>query len=163
MKKALIIILSIISVLTLSITSVYVSISRALETKNIKSNISNNLLTGLIYDENGNKTEIFKTVLLLTTLDEDTVVKLINNEKANKILTDLINSVYDYNLTGDSKYKYTPQQIISLVKNNLDEVTAEINYNLDASDKKEIINYVENHINYIIDTIYKIDLGDYRP
>ena len=91
------------------------------------------------------------------------LVKLINNEKANKILTDLINSVYDYNLTGDSKYKYTPQQIISLVKNNLDEVTAEINYNLDASDKKEIINSVVNHINYIIDTIYKIDLGDYRP
>ena len=54
-----------------------------------------NLLTGFIYDESGNKTEIFNTILRLTPLDEETVIKLMENETANDILTDIVNSIYD--------------------------------------------------------------------
>ena len=40
-----------------------------------------------------------------------------NNETANDILTDIVNSIYDYHLTGDEQYKYTSKQIIDIVEN----------------------------------------------
>ena len=117
---------------------------------------------GDIYDKNGNKTEIFNTILRLTTLDEDTVVKIMNNETANDILTDIVNSIYDYHLTGDEQYKYTSKQIIDIVENNMDKVLSEIDYSISEEDRKSVMNYTKNHTDEIIDTIYKTDIGDYQ-
>ena len=85
-----------------------------------------------------------------------------NNETANNILTDIVNSIYDYNLTGEEKYKYTSKQIIDIVENNIDKVLSEINYNISEEDRQSVINYTKNHTDYIIDTIYKTDIGDYQ-
>jgi hypothetical protein len=163
MKKITVTILSILLVLLLTITNLYISISDSLKSDSIKTNIKNNLLTGLIYDDDGNKTEIFKTILRLTTLDEETVVKLMENETASNLLTDLVNSIYDYNLTGDENYKYSREKIISLVEDNLDKVMSEIDYNLSSSDRREVLNYVRNNTDYILNTIYSTDIGGYRP
>ena len=35
--------------------------------------------------------------------------------EANDIITDIVDSIYDYNLTGDSSYKYTKEEILKLV------------------------------------------------
>jgi hypothetical protein len=163
MKKITVTILSILLVLLLTITNLYISISDSLKSDSIKTNIKNNLLTGLIYDDEGNKTEIFKTILRLTTLDEETVVKLMENETASNLLTDLVNSIYDYNLTGDENYKYSREKIISLVEDNLDKVMSEIDYNLSSNDRREVLNYVRNNTDYILNTIYSTDIGGYRP
>ena len=85
-----------------------------------------------------------------------------NNETANNILTDIVNSIYDYNLTGEEKYKYTSKQIIDIVENNMDKVLSEINYNISEEDRQSVINYTKNHTDDIIDTIYKTDIGDYQ-
>lgn len=161
MKKIFICILSIVLTITIITTIIYTSIANSLKEETVKSSIRENLLTGFIYDDNGNKTEIFKTILELTTLDEETVIKLIENEKANEILTDIVNSIYDYNLTGEESYKYTPEQIIDIVESNMDQILTEINYNISQQDRKEVINYTKTNTNYIIDTIYSTDIGDY--
>lgn len=161
MKKIFICILSIVLTITIITTTIYTSIANSLKEETVKSSIRENLLTGFIYDDNGNKTEIFKTILELTTLDEETVIKLIENEKANEILTDIVNSIYDYNLTGEESYKYTPEQIIDIVESNMDQILTEINYNISQQDRKEVINYTKTNTNYIIDTIYSTDIGDY--
>ena len=143
-------------------TIFYSTLSHSIAEGKIKESIKNNLLTGFIYDDNGNKTEIFNTILRLTPLDEETVIKLMENETANDILTDIVNSIYDYNLTGDSSYKYTSDQIIRLVEDNMDKVLEEIDYPLSEKNREETLDYVRTHTDYIIDTIYQTDIGDYR-
>lgn len=161
MKKNVIAILSAILVIMLSLDSMYLALSDSVSRDNVKSNIKNDLLSGFIYDEEGNKTEIFKTLLRLTTLDEETIIKMMENETMDELLTDVVNSIYDYNLTGDSSYKYTGSKIISLVEDNMDKILSEINYTISSEDRKEVIDYVHNNTDYIIDTIYSTDIGDY--
>ena len=116
MKKVFTMICCLILSLSIILEIGYVSLSNAITENKVKESVKQNLLTGFIYDKNGNKTEIFNTILRLTTLDEDTVVKIMNNETANGILTDIVNSIYDYHLTGDEQYKYTGKQIIDIVE-----------------------------------------------
>lgn len=161
MKKIILIILNFLLTITIIINITYISLSNAITTTNIKQSIKDNLLTGLIYDDNGNKTEIFNTILSLTTLDEPIVIKIMENKTADKIITDIVNSIYDYNLTGDESYKYTQNQIINLVENNIDTILNQINYYITKEERQEIITYTNNNIDYIIDTIYSTNLGDY--
>ena len=162
MKKVFTMICCLILSLSIILEIGYVSLSNAITENKVKESIKQNLLTGFIYDKNGNKTEIFNTILRLTTLDEDTVVKIMNNETANDILTDIVNSIYDYHLTGDEQYKYTGKQIIDIVENNMDKVLSEIDYSISEEDRKSVMNYTKNHTDEIIDTIYKTDIGDYQ-
>ena len=162
LKKILNICLCILLSFSIIGTTFYVSLSNSITEKQIKESIKKNLLTGFIYDESGNKTEIFNTILRLTPLDEETVIKLMENETANDILTDIVNSIYDYNLTGDDSYKYTPERIIQIVENNMDKVLREIDYPITEKEREETLDYVRTHTDYIIDTIYQTDIGDYR-
>ncbi len=161
MKKFFVVIFSIMLFLLAVGTNVYIAIANSIKEETIKTNIRENLLTGFIYDDNGDKTEIFKTILRLTTLDEETVIKLMENETADEILTDIVNSIYDYNLTGDESVKYTGEDIIQIVEDNMDKILSEINYNLSANDRQEVIDYTHTHTDYILDTIYSTDIGDY--
>lgn len=162
MRRFLNICLCILLSVSIMGTIFYSSLSHSIAEGKIKESIKNNLLTGFIYDDNGNKTEIFNTILRLTPLDEETVIKLMENETANDILTNIVNSIYDYNLTGDSSYKYTSDQIIRLVEDNMDKVLEEIGYPLSEKNREETLDYVRTHTDYIIDTIYQTDIGDYR-
>ena len=162
MKKVFTMICCLILSLSIILEIGYVSLSNAITENKVKESVKQNLLTGFIYDKNGNKTEIFNTILRLTTLDEDTVVKIMNNETANDILTDIVNSIYDYHLTGDEQYKSTGKQIIDIVENNMDKVLSEIDYSISEEDRKSVMNYTKNHTDEIIDTIYKTDIGDYQ-
>ncbi len=152
-----------IVVLTISITGeiIYLSITESISKEKIKESINQTLLKGLIYNDNGDKTEIFKAIMRITKLDEETVIKLMNNETANKYIIDIVNSIYDYNLTGDDNYKYKKQEITEIVEENIDQVLDEIDYTLSTEDKQEVIDYTINKGDYIIDTIYSTNIGDY--
>ena len=162
MKKYILPILSITLGITIIAEITYVSLSNSITDNQIKESIKSNLLTGLIYDDNGNKTEIFYTILNLTNLDEETVIKLMNNKKADKIITDIVDSIYDYNLTGDNSYKYTKTKIITIVEENIDEILEEINYNITEKQRQEILDYTYNNTDYIIKTIYSTNIGNYK-
>lgn len=161
MKKIITTTLSILLALTIILEITYTSLSNSITENKIKESIKKNLLTGLIYDDNGNKTEIFNTIVRLTTLDEDTVIRLMENETADGIITDIVNSIYDYNLTGDESVKYTGDEIISIVEDNIDKVLSEINYPITKEEREETITYTKTHTDYILDTIYSTDIGDY--
>lgn len=161
MKKISITTLSIILTIAIITEITYTSIANSITETKIKESIKENLLTGFIYDDNGNKTEIFNTILRLTTLDEETVIKLMENETADNIITDIVNSIYDYNLTGDESYKYTGPEIIKIVEDNIDQVLSEINYSITAKERSEVISYTHNNTDYILETIYSTDIGDY--
>lgn len=162
MKKFLTSILSFILVISILGEIGYITIANSISSDNIKTSIKNNLLTGFIYDDKGNKTEIFNTILRLTGLDEETAIKIMENETADAIITDLVNSIYDYNLTKEDKYKYSKEKIISLVEDNIDKILQEIDYNISAYDRNEVLEYTRTHTDYIIDTIYSADIGDYK-
>lgn len=161
MKKITISILSFILSITIITQIVYTSLANSITENKIKESIKENLLTGFIYDDNGNKTEIFNTIFRLTTLDEETIIKFMENDSADEIITDIVDSIYDYNLTGDVSYKYTGAEIIKLVEDNIDKILSEINYSINASDRQEVLDYIYNNIDYVIDTIYSTDIGDY--
>ena len=162
MKKISLNILYFLLVLTTVGEIFYISLSSAITTTRIKETIKENLLEGFIYNDNGTKTEIFNTILRLTTLDEETVIKLMENETADNIITDVVNSIYDYNLTGDARYKYTKTKIISLVEDNMDKVLAEINYNISEKDRKAALDYTYGNTDYILKVIYDTNIGDYQ-
>ena len=161
MKRVLVTIASILLVPAIILSSLYYSFANSIKEETIRENIKKELLTGFIYDDNGNKTEIFNTIVRLTKLDEETVIKLMENETANDIITDVVDSIYDYNLTGDSSYKYTKAKIISIVEDNIDQVLSEIDYPITTSERSEAINYTKNNTDYILDVIYSTDIGDY--
>lgn len=161
MKKTILSILNFLLVTTIITQIAYTSLSTSITRNKIKESIKENLLTGFIYDNNGNKTEIFNTILRLTTLDEETIIKLMENPTADEIITDVVESIYDYNLTGDASYKYTPQRIINIVEDNMDKILSEINYSITEKERQEILDYTRNNTTYILDTIYSTDIGDY--
>ena len=161
MKKILTSILSILLVASVIIQVTYASLADSITESKIKESIKSNLLVGFIYDDNGNKTEIFNTILRLTTLKEETVIKLMENEKADEIITDVLDSPYDYNLTGDQTYQYTEAEIIQLVEDNMDQILKEINYHITERERREVLSYTKNNTKYIIDTIYSTNIGGY--
>ena len=161
MKRILINILSFILVVSIITQVAYTSLADSITETKIKESIKENLLTGFIYDDNGNKTEIFNTILRLTKLDEETIIKFMENETADEIITDVVNSIYDYNLTGDASYKYTKNKIIQLVEDNMDKILREIDYTITEEERQKVLDYTYNNTDYIIDTIYKTDIGDY--
>lgn len=161
MKKMIKTALSILLALVIISEITYTSLANSITENKIRESIKNNLLTGLIYDDNGNKTEIFNAIVRLTKLDEETVIKLMENETADEIITDVVDSIYDYNLTGDETVKYTGDEIIEIVEENIDQVLFEIDYPITAEEREEAIKYTKNNTNYIIETIYSTDIGDY--
>lgn len=161
MKKITVTILSVLLSITIIGEIIYSSLANSITESEIKESIKTNLLTGLIYDDNGDKTEIFNTILRLTKLDEKTVIKFMENPTADEIITDIVNSIYDFNLTGDATYKYTKSEIITLVEDNMDKILMEIDYPITAKERQEVLDYTYNNTQYIIDTIYQTDIGDY--
>ena len=83
------------------------------------------------------------------------------NETADKYITDIVNSIYDYNLTGDVSYKYTGDRIYEIVDENVDTVMSEIDYSFSSKDRQDVMNYMNTHMDYIIDTIYSTDIEVY--
>ena len=82
------------------------------------------------------------------------------NDTANKIITDIVNSIYDYKLTNDENVKYKEKDIINIVNNNIDKVLSEINYNISKKEREEVIEYTKNNAKNIINTIYSTNIGD---
>lgn len=140
----------------------FISVANSISDSVVRDSIKNNLLTGFIYEDDGNKTEIFNTIVRLTKLDEETVIKLMENDTANEIITDVVDSIYDYNLTGDVSYKYTRDKVVGIVEDNIDKILDEIGYYISDEDRREVINYTRNNTDYILDVIYSTDIGDYR-
>ena len=140
----------------------FIAIANSISDNVVRESIKSQLLTGFIYEDDGRKTEIFNTIVRLTKLDEETVIKLMENDTANEIITDVVDSIYDYNLTGESSYKYSRERIISIVEDNMDKVLSEIDYYISSSDREEVIRYTRNNTDYILDVIYSTDIGDYR-
>lgn len=161
MKKFLSLFLKFLLVVVIVLDVVYFSFANSIREDVIRESIKKELLTGFIYEDDGRKTEIFNTIVRLTHLSEEDVIKLMEHETANDIITDFVDSIYDYNLTGDVSYKYTREELIRIVDDNFDKVLSEIGYNYSASDKVEAINYVRDNSDYILDTIYATDIGGY--
>jgi len=141
--------------------NVYKSVCESISLDSVHYQVKNNLLSGFIYDDNGDYSDIFRTILNMTNLDSDVVVRLMENDTVDKYLTDIINSIYDYRLTGDSSYKYSGKYIINLVEDNMDQVLLDIDYHLSSKDRDCVINYLHNNIDDIMFKIYDIDIGVY--
>ncbi len=160
MKNKLLLILLSISII---ITITYTSISSSITNESLKE-ISNNIVKkGIIYNDDNTYTEIFKTIVKLTNLNEEDIKRALNLDYVNEIVTDIVNSIYEYNITGNSEVKYTKERIINIVKENLNKVAKDINYNLTEKEEKDIIKYTKDNINYIIDTIYNTNIGSWSP
>ncbi len=140
----------------------FIGIANSISDNVVRESIKRELLTGFIYEDDGRKTEIFNTIVRLTKLDEDVVIRLMENETANEIITDVVDSIYDYNLTGDASYKYTEDKVINIVVDNIDKVLSEIEYYISDDDREAAIRYTKNNTDYILDVIYSTDIGDYR-
>lgn len=154
--------LTTICIILLITTIIYTSISNSITTKSLKTTSKNLVQTGLIYNDDNTYTDIFNTILKLTPLTEQQVLDMMNLDYIEEILTDIVNSIYDYNLTGDETLKYTKEEIIKLVEDNIVKVTTDINYPLSNQDKIEVINYTKENTDYIIDTIYQTNIGDWK-
>ena len=160
MKNKILLILLSISII---ITITYTSISSSITNESLKE-ISNNIVKkGIIYNDDNTCTEIFKTIVKLTNLNEEDIKRALNLDYVNEIVTDIVNSIYEYNITGNSEVKYTKERIINIVKENLNKVAKDINYNLTEKEEKDIIKYTKDNINYIIDTIYNTNIGSWSP
>lgn len=154
--------LTTICIILLITTIIYTSISNSITPKSLKTASKNLVQTGLIYNDDNTYTDIFNTILKLTPLTEQQVLDMMNLDYVEEILTDIVNSIYDYNLTGDETVKYTKEEIIKLVEDNIVKVTTDINYPLSNQDKIEAINYTKENTDYIIDTIYQTNIGDWK-
>lgn len=155
-------ILTSIFVILLSTTIIYTSISNSLTKSSLKSASRNLVKTGLIYNDDNTYTDIFNTILKLTPLTEQQAKDMVNLDYVEEILTDIVDSIYEYNLTGDETVKYKDEEIIKLVEDYIVQVTTDINYQLSETDRIEAIKYTHENIDYIMETIYATDIGDWK-
>ena len=155
-------ILTSIFVILLSTTIIYTSISNSLTKSSLKSASRNLVKTGLIYNDDNTYTDIFNTILKLTPLTEQQAKDMLNLDYVEEILTDIVDSIYEYNLTGDETVKYKDEEIIKLVEDYIVQVTTDINYPLSETDRIEAIKYTHENIDYIMETIYATDIGDWK-
>ena len=140
MKRIFVKVLSVVLGIAIVGESCFVSLANSISDNVVRESIKTQLLTGFIYEDDGRKTEIFNTIVRLTKLDEDTVIRLMEIETTNDIITDVVDSIYDYNLTGDNSYKYTKEKIINIVETNIDKVLREINYPITQNERTQAIN-----------------------
>lgn len=162
MKKLKKNILTSIFIILLITTIIYTSISNSITTKSLKTASTNLVKSGLIYNDDNTYTDIFNTILKLTPLTEEQVLKLMQLDYVEKELTEIVDSIYEYNLTNNNDVKYSKERIINLVTDNIEKVTKDIDYPLSANDKEEAIKYTKENTNYIIDTIYQTNIGNWR-
>lgn len=155
-------ILTIIFTVLLTTTIIYTSISNSITTTSLKTTSKNLVKSGLIYNDDKTYTDIFNTILKLTPLTEQQALDMMNLDYVEEILTDIVDTIYEYNLTGDESVKYTKKQIITLVEDYIVRITTDINYPLSENDKNEAINYTKENTDYIIDTIYQTNIGNWK-
>lgn len=155
-------ILTSIFIILLSTTIIYTSISNSLTKSSLKSASRTLVKTGLIYNDDNTYTDIFNTILKLTPLTEQQAIDMVNLDYVEEILTDIVDSIYEYNLTGGETVKYKDEEIIKLVEDYIVQVTTDINYPLSENDRLEAIKYTHENIDYIMDTIYATDIGDWK-
>lgn len=146
----------------LTTTILYTSISTSITTTSLKTASKKLVKSGLIYNDDKTYTDIFNTILKLTPLTEQQALDMMKLDYVEKILTDIVDSIYEYNLTKDTTVKYTKDQIITLVEDYIVRVTTDINYPLSEDDKNKAINYTEENTDYIIDTIYQTNIGNWK-
>ena len=162
MNKSKNIILTILLSISLLTTILYTSISNNITRKSIKTASSAVVASGLIYNDDNTYTDIFKTIVKLTDLSEEQVLKMMKLDYVEKILTDIVNSVYEYNLTQDESVKYSKEQIIKITEDNITNVTNDIDYPLSENDLNEAIKYTKNNTDYILETIYQTNIGNWK-
>lgn len=155
--------LSILLSISIIITIIYSSISTSINTKSLKETSRNFVKNGIIYNNDNTYTEIFNTIVKLTTLNEEYIINALKLDYVNDIITDIVNSIYEYNITGNENVKYTKEKIIQLIEENLEKIAKDINYNLNNNDKENILKYTKENIDYIINTIYNTNIGNWRP
>ena len=161
MKNKLLLILLSTSV---SLTITYSAISTSINTKNLKETSRNFVKNGIIYNDNNTTyTEIFKTIVKLTKLKEEDILKALILDYVDEIVTDIVNSIYEYNITGNDNVKYTKEKIIKLVEDNLEKIAIDINYNLTEKEKEDIFKYIKENTDYILNTIYSTNIGNWTP
>ena len=158
-NKLLLIFLSI----SISLTITYSAISTSINTKSLKEASRNFVRSGIIYNDNDTYTEIFKTIVKLTKLNEEDILKALKLDYVNEIVTDIVNSIYEYNITGNDNVKYTKEKIIKLVEDNLEKIAIDINYNLTEKEKEDVFKYTKENTDYILNTIYSTNIGNWRP
>ena len=91
MKNKILLILLSISII---ITITYTSISSSITNESLKE-ISNNIVKkGIIYNNDNTYTEIFKTIVKLTNLNEEDIKRALNLDYVNEIVIDIVNSIY---------------------------------------------------------------------
>lgn len=160
MKSKLLLILLSISIIT---TIIYTSISSSITTSNLKEASRSIVKSGLIYNDDNSYTEIFKTIVKLTTLSENDVENALKLDYVDEIVTDIVNSIYEYNITGNDNVKYTKERIIKIVEDNTERIANDINYNLTEKEKRDVFKYTRENTDYILNTIYNTNIGNWRP
>ncbi len=158
-NKLLLIFLSI----SISLTITYSAISTSINTKSLKEASRNFVRNGIIYNDDDTYTEIFKTIVKLTKLNEEDILKALKLDYVNEIVTDIVNSIYEYNITGNDNVKYSKEKIIKLVEDNLERIAIDINYNLTEKEKEDVFKYTKENTDYILNTIYSTNIGNWRP
>lgn len=155
-------IITTIFIVLLTTTILYTSISSSITTTSLKTASKNLVKSGLIYNDDKSYTDIFNTILKLTPLTEQQTLDMMNLDYVEEILTDIIDSIYEYNLTGNPSVKYTKEQIIKLTEDYIVRITTDINYPLSENDKIKAINYTKENTDYIINTIYQTNIGNWK-
>ena len=146
----------------LIITIIYTSISNSITAKSIKIASKNLVKSGLIYNDDNTYTDIFNTILKLTPLTEEQVLKLMKLDYVENELTNIVDTIYEYNLTNNENIKYSKEKIIELTSNNIEKVCKDIDYPLTKEDKEKAIKYTKKNTDYIINTIYQTNIGNWN-
>ncbi len=102
-----------------------------------------------------------------SVMEKDVINALINDEKANEIISSKVGEIIDYAINGGSIPQISEAEINSII--DYDKVEKELNIVLSEEQKEEIENYINNSTNNIneelraeLDTNYKDNYDDFE-
>lgn len=157
MKKFLNGLLIILLVLLETILIISLALNKITTKENIKG------LTKTIIKDNVNKSkeakQIVKNIIKSkTSLSNEFIDKALESDTANNIIGDITYSIVEYNITKDSNAKLSSEDLNKIASDNIDQIAKESNYELMEKEKKEILNYINNNSEDIIESIYAGEL-----
>lgn len=154
--------ISIITTLILSFTILYISITNSLSEKSINNNVKDNFVENIMYDDNGNNSELLDEIINNSGIDKDTLNKIMENDNIRGTINEIVGSIYNYNLTGNDDYKLSEDAIVNMIESNIDEIANISGEEINEEEREEILKYVRENSKDLVDSIYSINTGDYR-
>ena len=163
-KNLLIFILSIILLISLIITNIYIMLITSITSDSIEQTVSNIDINGIIEENREVYDELCKELENQFGIEQEMVDNILNSELSKNVVGKVAGSYMQYMLTGDESAKLKTDDVIDIIEENLNDAIDLTQIEISEEDvveiKEKVINQIEQNsevIDEALSSVYEVD------